>query len=65
MGKKDKKKTGDNVIAANRKARHDYFIDETFEAGLALEGWEVRWPGTARELYHGEGYPAICSDFPG
>ncbi len=42
MGKKDKKKTGDNVIAANRRARHDYFIEETFEAGLALEGWEVK-----------------------
>jgi SsrA-binding protein len=29
-------------IAENRKARHDYFIEEDFEAGLALEGWEVK-----------------------
>ncbi len=29
-------------IARNRKARHDYHIDETFEAGLVLEGWEVK-----------------------
>jgi SsrA-binding protein len=31
-----------SLIAVNRKARHDYFIEETFEAGLALEGWEVK-----------------------
>lgn len=29
-------------IAENRKARHDYFIEERFEAGLVLEGWEVK-----------------------
>lgn len=29
-------------IALNRRARFDYFIEETFEAGLALEGWEVK-----------------------
>ncbi len=29
-------------IAVNKKARHDYFIEDTFEAGLALEGWEVK-----------------------
>ena len=29
-------------IAVNRKARHDYFIEETLEAGLALLGWEVK-----------------------
>jgi SsrA-binding protein len=30
------------TIVENRKARHDYFIEEQFEAGLALEGWEVK-----------------------
>ena len=30
------------IIAENRKARHDYFIEEQFEAGLSLEGWEVK-----------------------
>lgn len=29
-------------IVDNRKARHDYFIEEQFEAGLVLEGWEVK-----------------------
>ncbi len=42
MSRKKSKKTPDNVIAVNRKARHDYFIDESFEAGLVLEGWEVK-----------------------
>jgi SsrA-binding protein len=29
-------------IVENRKAFHDYFIEERFEAGMALEGWEVK-----------------------
>jgi SsrA-binding protein len=29
-------------VAVNRKARHDYFIEERYEAGLALQGWEVK-----------------------
>jgi len=29
-------------IVQNRKAFHDYFIEERFEAGIALEGWEVK-----------------------
>jgi SsrA-binding protein len=35
-------KSGSNSIARNKKARFDYFIEETIEAGLALEGWEVK-----------------------
>ena len=30
------------TIASNKKARFDYFLDETFVAGLLLEGWEVK-----------------------
>jgi SsrA-binding protein len=30
------------LIAENRKARHDYFIEERLEAGLSLTGWEVK-----------------------
>jgi SsrA-binding protein len=30
------------TIVENRKAQHDYFIEERYEAGLALEGWEVK-----------------------
>ena len=29
-------------IAENKKAFHDYFIEDRFEAGIALEGWEVK-----------------------
>ena len=36
------KKQTDSVLAQNRKARHDYFIEETYEAGLELTGTEVR-----------------------
>lgn len=42
MAKKPKTKANDNTIARNRKARHDYTIEDTFEAGLVLEGWEVK-----------------------
>jgi SsrA-binding protein len=35
-------KTGKSSIALNKKARFDYFIEEEFEAGLVLEGWEVK-----------------------
>jgi len=38
------KKTDEKLppIAVNRKARFDYFIEERFEAGLSLMGWEVK-----------------------
>ncbi len=42
-GKKSKKKKqSDNTIAKNRYISHEYFIEERFEAGLVLEGWEVK-----------------------
>ncbi len=40
--KKKNKAEGGAIIAVNKKARHDYFIEETLEAGLALQGWEVK-----------------------
>ncbi len=46
MSRKKNKQTdgaaGRKIIVVNKKARHDFFIDETYEAGLALEGWEVK-----------------------
>ena len=33
---------GNKVIASNRRARHDYVIEDTFEAGIALTGTEVK-----------------------
>ena len=32
----------ERLIAENRKARFDYFIEDRYEAGLALQGWEVK-----------------------
>lgn len=38
-----KPKANDNpTIAENRQARHEYFIEEHYEAGLSLQGWEVK-----------------------
>jgi SsrA-binding protein len=51
MTKTDDKKSGkskpdrqapDRLIAENRRARYDYFIEERLEAGLVLQGWEVK-----------------------
>lgn len=41
MGKQ-KKQTSPSTIAVNRKALHDYTIEQQLEAGLVLEGWEVK-----------------------
>ncbi|RUO32101.1 SsrA-binding protein [Aliidiomarina sedimenti] len=37
-----KKKPASNTIALNKKARHEYFLEDKFEAGLALQGWEIK-----------------------
>jgi SsrA-binding protein len=37
-----KETTGESSIAQNKKARFDYFIEDRLEAGLALQGWEVK-----------------------
>src|SRR3990167_11003866 len=39
---KQTNKPAPRLIASNKKARHDYTIEQQFEAGLALEGWEVK-----------------------
>ena len=36
------KREGIKIVAQNRKARHDYFVEESLEAGLALHGTEVK-----------------------
>ncbi|WP_440225741.1 SsrA-binding protein SmpB [Dokdonella sp. MW10] len=40
--KKDKDTTSGGTIALNKRARHEYHIDERYEAGIALLGWEVK-----------------------
>lgn len=39
---KKKPKVPSSTIALNKKAKHEYFIEDRFEAGLCLEGWEVK-----------------------
>jgi SsrA-binding protein len=41
MSKKKPKTLGNN-IAQNKKARHDYHIEQKFEAGIVLQGWEIK-----------------------
>ena len=45
-------------IVENRKAFHDYFIEERYEAGLALEGWEVKAIRAGRAQLS-EGYVSV------
>lgn len=42
MTKDNKKQNTSATISLNKKVYHDYSIEETFEAGLVLEGWEVK-----------------------
>ena len=39
--KKQKKDSGSTIVL-NRSARHEFFVEEKYEAGIALEGWEVK-----------------------
>ncbi len=51
------KETGEKVVATNRKARHDYAIEDTYEAGLVLSGSEVKSLRMGRaSLVDGYGY---------
>ncbi|HOP17650.1 MAG: SsrA-binding protein SmpB [Chromatiaceae bacterium] len=40
--KAKKSASGGSTIALNKKARHEYFIEDRYEAGVSLEGWEVK-----------------------
>ncbi len=42
MAKNKAKGSSSSTIALNKRARHEYHIDERIEAGLALQGWEVK-----------------------
>ena len=44
MAKKNAKDkaSGDGTIALNKRARHEYHLEQRFEAGLALQGWELK-----------------------
>lgn len=49
---------GSPTIVLNRKARHDYFIEANYEAGIMLEGWEVKSLRAGRGQIN-EGYVII------
>lgn len=42
MAKKKSNKSNSNTIALNKKARHNYTLTEKFEAGISLQGWEIK-----------------------
>jgi len=42
MAKKQNQKNQGGTIAQNRKARHEYFLEDRYEAGIELQGWEVK-----------------------
>lgn len=42
MNKSEKPSPAPRTITLNRRARHDYFIEDQYEAGIMLEGWEVK-----------------------
>ncbi|MFL6621098.1 MAG: SsrA-binding protein SmpB [Sulfurifustaceae bacterium] len=58
MTKARRENRPDSNIAQNRKAWHDYFIEHKYEAGLALEGWEVKSLRAGRAQLK-EGYVVI------
>ena len=54
------KEKNKNLLAQNRKARHDYFIKETLEAGIALTGTEIK-SVRARRITLKDGYVQIIN----
>lgn len=55
-----KKQNNENLIAQNKKAHHDYFIKDTFEAGIALTGTEIK-SVRARRINLRDGYVQIIN----
>ena len=69
---KSGKKSSSGSIAQNRRARHDYFLEDKFEAGLMLMGWEVKSMRDGKvqlaeafvQIHQGEAYLAGCNITP-
>lgn len=55
-----KKQNNENLIAQNKKAHHDYFIKDTYEAGIALTGTEIK-SVRARRINLRDGYVQIIN----
>jgi len=66
------KKTAENTIALNRKASHDYHFETLYEAGIMLQGWELKSIRQGRvnlkdsyvTMRHGEAYLLGCHISP-
>ena len=60
MGKKGVKDKGNGsaTIALNKRARHDYHLEQRYEAGLALQGWELKAIRAGR-AHIGESYAVV------
>ena len=58
----EKKNTG-KIIAVNRKARHDYFVEDTYEAGVALFGTEVKSSHWADTIHDKREFPSFIPPF--
>ena len=67
-----KKGTSSGTIAQNKRARHDYHLEQKFEAGIALQGWELKSIRDGRvqltegyiSLHKGEAYLAGANITP-
>ena len=55
---KDKDTKGGGTIALNRRARHEYHIDQRYEAGIALQGWDLKALRAGR-INFGESYAIV------
>ena len=69
MKKNTQKGNTSNTIALNKRARHEYHLEQKFEAGIALQGWEVKAIRSGRvqltdsfvSLHRGEAYLASAN----
>ena len=55
---KDKDNKGSGTIALNKRARFEYHIDQRYEAGIALQGWELKALRAGR-INFGESYATV------
>ena len=58
MAKQKDTEKGGGTIALNKRARHDYHIDERYEAGIVLQGWELKSLRAGR-LNFGDAYAIV------
>ena len=60
-GKAKDKANSTGTIALNKRARHEYYFEDRFEAGLALQGWELKAIRAGRAII-GESYAMVLNN---